>query len=176
MRFAAPSAQPTGRVHLPRVCLTRYVPSSGFHALLTASSSTGSRPCFVPERSWSSDPFRAFPSLGAAASLDADLPSCRSTVRLGPEGPRAPEAASPCRSGRFMKRPGARRRDVRRFAHPSTTGLCSPWRVRCANTGGWSGDRLDALLGFGPLQGIPPRCHAPVSPPSLLPRAWPGLH
>jgi len=117
MRFAAPSAQPTCRVHLLRVCLTRYVPSSGFHALLTASSSTGSRSCFVPERSWSSCPYRAFPSPGAVAPLGADVPSCRSTVRPGPEGPRPTEATSSCRSGRFMKRPGARRRDGSEVSH-----------------------------------------------------------
>jgi len=34
------------------------------------------RPCFVPERSWSSTPFRAFPSTGAVAPLGALLPSC----------------------------------------------------------------------------------------------------
>jgi hypothetical protein len=32
----------------------------------------------MPERSWSSFPFRAFPSSGAVAPLDAPLPSCRS--------------------------------------------------------------------------------------------------
>jgi hypothetical protein len=71
--------------HISRVCLTRYVPPSGFHALLAACSSPGSRPCFVPERSWSSLPFRAFPTAGAVTPLDVLLPSCRSPS----SGPRA---------------------------------------------------------------------------------------
>jgi hypothetical protein len=39
LRFAAPSAQSIQRVHLTRACLTRYVPPTGFHTLLTAYSS-----------------------------------------------------------------------------------------------------------------------------------------
>jgi hypothetical protein len=35
----------------------------------------------MPERSWSSQPFRAFPSSGAVAPLDALMPSCRSPTR-----------------------------------------------------------------------------------------------
>jgi hypothetical protein len=42
----------------------------------------------MPERSWSSIPFRAFPSPGAFAPLGAALPSCRSPPR-GHLGPRS---------------------------------------------------------------------------------------
>jgi hypothetical protein len=41
MRFAAPSAPSTSRVHSTRAYLTRYVPPSGFRTLLTVCSSTG---------------------------------------------------------------------------------------------------------------------------------------
>jgi hypothetical protein len=49
---------------------------------------------------------------------------------------------------------------------------CSPGRVRDRTASGQAGDRSVALLGFGPLQGLPPRVRAPQSwPPCILPRA-----
>lgn len=185
MRFAAPPAQPTSRVHSSRACRTRYVPPTGFHTLSTACSSAGSRPYFRPERSWSSLPCRAFPSSGAATPLGALVPSCRWRP------PRVPSAARPLRlddpdldhaacprSREDHGRP-VHGRDSQGVGWGSTSGLCSPDRVRCHDAGGEACVVPDALLGFAPSSGcsLPLRLAKRVitrmcARRRLLPRAW----
>jgi hypothetical protein len=99
-------------------------------------------------------------------------------VRLGSEDPRASEAASPCRSGRFMKRPGARRRDDSEVRTPvdfrALLPVASPLRehrrlvrrsARCS-PGLWSSPGLSARA---PRAGV-----ATAAPPTGL--AWAPLN
>jgi hypothetical protein len=136
MRLVAPSAHATRSSPLPPG-LPHPVRSAFrvFHPLDGLLLERATRPCFMPERSWSSVPFRAFPSPGAVTSLDALLPSCRSrrppsirprlartnnsqTRRVEHDSQLAKPIASSCATALQAARPGA------------ASGLSSPVRVR----------------------------------------------
>jgi len=118
LRFLAPSAlssessPPDAGLPLPlRSVLRVSHPPDGF--LLDKPA----RPCFVPERSWSSKPFRAFSSTGAVPPLGGLMPSCPSPV------PRSPPDVCP-RILQILRAAGC----VRPLRVASR--LCSPVRVR----------------------------------------------
>jgi hypothetical protein len=104
MRFVAPSARPTRRVHWARVCHTRYVPSPGFRTLLTAFSSTG---CPAVFQTGSAHGVPALQSFSLARSRPTSrwaMPSCRwrrpvargdRSARLQGVAPRVESVASP---------------------------------------------------------------------------------
>ena len=91
VRFVAPSARSTWRVHSTRDCLSRYVPPSGFRTPLTACSSPDYPALFHAGALMEFPPFRAFPSSGAVTPLGAPCPPVVSRTRVPcePAGPMA---------------------------------------------------------------------------------------
>jgi hypothetical protein len=181
MRFVAPSAPSTSRVHCSRVCRTRFVPPSGFLTLLTVCSSTDFPALFHAGALMEFLPFRAFPSLGAVTPFGV-----RCLHAVGLQDRSLYHRANPAARGLLRRRP---RGTSRRFANHrdarsrtptqpgragSTPRLCSPRRVRCATSRGEAGGRPDALLGFSPIKDLQPRLRAPVQAPQLLPRTTAG--
>jgi hypothetical protein len=167
LRFLAPSARPTWRVHFTRACLTRYVPSSGFLTLLTVSSSPGSPALFHAGALLEFHTLQSFIPRPEPPRLSARfLPSCRSRLPR----PRLPRLEGLGRHGvTKLLRP-----DVRSSGRPvmvrsasfgsrPTSGPCSPVRVRCVVAGCYPDAAPVALLGFGPSSGSspPPRFESP---------------
>jgi len=153
MRFLAPSAHTSsssppdpGLPHPVRSVLRVSHPPDDFLLDVPAW------PCFMPERSWSSTPYRAFPSLGAVPPFDSRclLALHRVPDRVAGGCPRT------CRSWRTAG--GSRPLRV-------ASRLCSPSRVRRSSVRLAANGELDALLGFGPLQG-----HASTTSCRVLPR------
>lgn len=75
LRFGAPSALSALRVRIPRVCLTRHLPPSGFRCPSTVCSSPHLAAIFRRQRSWGSRPVV---SLAALESARVSAPRGRS--------------------------------------------------------------------------------------------------
>jgi hypothetical protein len=103
-------------------------------------------------------PYRAFPSPGAVTPLGARyLPAVHRRRRIA-----GPTTARREAIGRAPREP----------RRGSTSRSCSPGRVRDRVASRQAGDWSVALLGFRPLQGIPPRVRSPRPKPlRILPRA-----
>jgi hypothetical protein len=137
LRFLAPSAQSTSRVHSTRVCLTRYVPPPGFRTLLTACSSAGCPALFHAGALMEFLPLQSFSlvrSSDASRRPNALLPFIRFLPphRLPEEAPRTRRRSciDPVETSRNLVR--TVRRPQQRGRKPgSTSGPCSPERVRC---------------------------------------------
>jgi hypothetical protein len=153
MRFLAPSAQ-SSKSSPPDPGLPRPVRSvlRVSHPLDGFLLDKPSRPCCMPVRSWSSTPYRAFSSLGAVPPLDGLCPLALHRVpdRVAGGCPRS------CRTGRTAG--GSRPLRV-------ASRLCSPSRVRRCDARREAGGELEALLGFGPLQGLASSTSCRVLPP-----------
>jgi hypothetical protein len=185
MRFVAPPAQSTCRVHSTRVCLTRYVPPSGFHTLLTACSSTGCPALFHAGALMEFLPLQSFSlvrSRGASRRPIALLPFARFQPphRLPEEAPR--HRCRSCRGHAETSRNLVEtiRRPQQRGREPgSTSGPCSPERVRCVAAAvrpaagsmlSW-GSHLDTASAFSPPAKLantaaPEPLHLSLEPPS----------
>jgi hypothetical protein len=134
----------------------------------------------MPERSWSSIPFRAFPSPGAVPPLGGLLPSCR-YERAAQAGPRV-----------HLRRPGTTRStdcltsrkvmQVRHFAYPDPRLECrlqgvTPRGESVASSRSLSASRAARCSpGFRFLsRALPPNVaadHGRSRGPVILPRAW----
>jgi len=163
MRFVAPPALSTRRVHSTQACLTWYVPPSGFRTLLTVCSSNG-LPGLVSCRSAHGVPalqsFSLARSRDASRRPDAFLPFARAD-RPG-RGPRARLAteASFTRHLKLLRgaASGPFTTEATACSTGSTSRLCSPGRVRCA------GPRLSACAAPDALLGLLPRPYSRSSP------------
>jgi hypothetical protein len=99
------------------------------------------RPCSMPERSWSRMPFRAFPSSGAVSPLDDRCPPAVGFRRdAGAAGEGRLGTARPCPQGyastsRWADEPGGFGM-LRSHGRSSASGPCSPERVRCRRPAG----------------------------------------
>ena len=77
MRFVAPSALSTCRVHSTRACLTRYVPPPGFRTLMTAYSSTDYPALFHAGALMEFLSLQSVPLVRSRDASQRPLPSCR---------------------------------------------------------------------------------------------------
>jgi hypothetical protein len=134
-RFRAPSARSTCRVHSTRACLTRYVPPPGFPTLLTAYSSAGYPALFH------AGALMEFPTLQSFSLVRSRSASRRSHTLLPFAGQAIRALQGAVREPRWWPR-GTPRGDANTSLCPfttfpetrqagSTSGRCSPGRVRC---------------------------------------------
>jgi len=137
-----------------RVCLTRYVPPPGFLTLLTAYSSTGYPALFHAGALMEFCPSELFPrpEPRRLSTPDALLPL---TDLRAPRGTGKPALWDGLGSAPSALRPGSAEpghiTSSWRFetcSVGSTSGLCSPERVRCDTRGGLDHERARCSLGI----------------------------
>jgi len=175
MRFVAPPALSTRRVHSTQACLTWYVPPSGFRTLLTVCSSNG-LPGLVSCRSAHGVP--ALQSFSLARSRGASrhpMPSCRPPVRTCQAATQGPcwqptlrsRGTPSCFAEQRAARSRAKRRPVRRVR---LQGF-APRDESVARAHAFRPGQRPMLSWACVLVRAPARRRATVLPPTLLPRA-----
>jgi hypothetical protein len=153
LRFSAPSAPVCHRVHSPRVCLTRYVPSSGFRTLLTASSSMTLPALFHAGALLEFHPSERSPRPEPRRLSTPHLPSCRCHAQCSNARPKARLGNSVTAARRHTTESRSAAQPVHdRITTPlrrsRLQGLCSPGRVRCRRAGCYTCASPVALLGL----------------------------
>jgi hypothetical protein len=176
MRFVAPSAQSTWQVHLTRVCLTRYVPPTGFRTPLTACSSPDYPALFHAGALMEFQPFRAFPSPGAVAPLGVRCPPAVGRLRM-PHEPAGP-TATPCPTTRHDNPTReSNRRPFTAISQPTKParlqGL-APRDESVAPPRRLGRRRARCSPGLRTWSGLPSRSRVPTQATARLPRACTG--